>query len=56
MRVYLCSYRSNEEKDGVKREESKHRSDLTEYLQYDFDNTLNNIHDFMPHCFIEVEP
>lgn len=56
MRVYLCSYVFQEEKDPIKRERSKSRSDLTEYPQYDFDNTLNNIKNFVPHCFIEVEP
>ena len=56
MRVYLCSYIFEEEENAIKREKSKSRSDLTDYPQYNFDNTLNNTADFEPFCFIEVEP
>lgn len=63
MRVYLCSYhdsrrdKSKEVPDTIERREKlKDRTDLTEYPQYDFDNTLNNTKDFEPYCFIEAEP
>jgi len=52
LRVFLCTYNPARTPQG---KGYTSRTELTDYPQYDFDNTLNNTTDFQPHCFIEVE-